>query len=349
MGDERGFLMEPLPDGRFQLSFRPAGSKRKVQRWTTAYPQDLIRLILEIRGATSAIDEIRREEDPRYVRVCLEKDILGYVDPAALGGKRWLDFGCGGGASTMIMARMFPDSPILGMDLCGRSLEIAAARLAYYGYQNVEFQVSPSPDRLPDNLGSFDAIFLSAVLEHLLPQERERLLPLLWDRLNPEGVLFIDQTPWRYFPFEGHTTRLPLINYCPDFAAFRCAKTFSRRVSPEDTWQTLLRRGIRGSSVREIRRILRSGGKSDVDILTPNRLGFRDRVDLWYAGYAESIANQYPWARPIQTMMRGFFKTIYWTTGAVVVPSLSLAIRKNPRFAADILGAANPKPYNTSR
>jgi 2-polyprenyl-3-methyl-5-hydroxy-6-metoxy-1,4-benzoquinol methylase len=336
MSDSQGFRIEPLEGGRFRLDYRNPKSGGKVQTWETAYPEDLIRLILDVRGPASVIDEIRRQEDPRYVRACLEVDIAGYVDPQSLKGKRWLDFGCGGGASTTILARMFPDSPIVGIDLSERSLAIARARGHHFGYRNIEFLLSPSPDHLPPDLGSFDAILFSAVLEHLLPDERRALLPRLWGLLNPGGVLFIDQTPWRYFPFEGHTTRLPLINYLPDRPAYSYAKSMSSRVGADESWETLLRRGIRGGSVGEIRRILQSCGGSDFEFLTPNRLGLRDRVDLWYAGYAVSIANKYPWARPIQAFLRGLFKVVYWTTGAAVVPSLSLAIHKRLVHSADI-------------
>lgn len=337
MSDPQEFRIEPLDGGRSRLAYRASKSGGKVQSWDTDYPEDLIRLILEVRGAASVIDEIRRQEDPRYVRACLEVDITGYVDPQLLKGKRWLDFGCGGGASTMILARLFPDSPIVGVDLSERSLAIARARTEYFRYRNVDFLLSPSPDCLPPDLGSFDAILFSAVLEHLLPEERKILLPRLWDLLNPGGVLFIDQTPWRYFPFEGHTTRLPLTNYLPDRLAFSYAKSLSHRVGADESWETLLRRGIRGGSVGEILRILQSCCGSDFEFLTPNRLGLRDRVDLWYAGYAVSIANKYPWARPVQAILRGAFKVIYWTTGAAVVPSLSLAIRKWVDGGPDIL------------
>ena len=302
MSDPQEFRIEPLEGGRLRLEYRASKSGGKIQTWDTAYPENLVKLILDVRGAASVIDEIRRHEDPRYVRACLEVDITGYVDPELLKGKRWLDFGCGGGASTMILARMFGDSPIVGIDLSERSLAIARARGQHFGYRNIEFLLSPSPDRLPPDLGGFDAILFSAVLEHLLPEERRTLLPRLWGLLNPGGVLFIDQTPWRYFPFEGHTTRLPLINYLPDGLAYSYAKALSRRVGADESWESLLRRGIRGGSVREIRRILQSCGGSDFEFLTPNRLGLRDRVDLWYAGYAVSIANKYPWARPIQAI-----------------------------------------------
>ncbi len=337
MFDWQGFRIEPLEGGRFRLDYRNPKSGGRVQTWETAYPEDLIRLILEVRGPASVIDEIRRDEDPRYVRACLEVDITGYVDPQSLKGKRWLDFGCGGGASTAILAGMFPDSPIVGIDLSDRSLAIARARGRHFGYRNIEFLLSPSPDRLPPDLGSFDAILLSAVLEHLLPDERRTLLPRLWGLLNPGGVLFIDQTPWRYFPFEGHTTRLPLINYLPDRPAYSYARALSRRVGADESWESLLRRGIRGGSLGEIGRILRSCCGMDFEFLTPNRLGFRDRVDLWYAGYAVSIANKYPWARPVQAFLRGLFKAVYWTTGAAVVPSLSLAIHKRADGKPDIL------------
>ena len=86
------------------------------------------------------------------------------------------------------------------------------------------------PKGLPADIGQFDYIILSAVYEHLLPSERPALLTLLWSHLRPGGVIFLAQTPYRWFPVELHTTGLPLINYLPDRLALACARRFSKRV-----------------------------------------------------------------------------------------------------------------------
>jgi hypothetical protein len=66
----------------------------------------------------------------------------------------------------------------------------------------------------------FDYIMFNAVFEHLLPHERPRLLPAVFVRhLRPVGVMFLNQTPYRYSLVEVHTTGgLPLINYLPESA-----------------------------------------------------------------------------------------------------------------------------------
>jgi hypothetical protein len=80
----------------------------------------------------------------------------------------------------------------------------------------VRFLVSPDANSLPPEIGTFDFVMLSAVYEHLLPEERRRVMPWIWSKLKPGGTLFINQTPYRYFPYEHHTTGLWFINYLPD-------------------------------------------------------------------------------------------------------------------------------------
>jgi len=299
------------------------------ETWRTAYPTALIERIARLKGTAFVIDEIRRDEDSSYVSACLEVDLFGYVRPQSFAGKRLLDFGCGAGASSMILGRSLPDTQIVGIDLDDAALEVARARADFYGFDHVRFMVSPRGDALPDGLGRFDYIVLSAVYEHLLPDERGPLLRRLWDLLEPDGALFLNQTPWRWFPFDGHTTRLPLIAYLPDRVALWAARRFSKRVGPQETWPQLLRRGIRGGTVRQIMAILRSAG-GDPELLRPCRPDLHDRVDVWRAGYAVAIARRHPWVRAIQHVLYGLFKIVRWTTGLTIVPALSLAIRKKP-------------------
>jgi hypothetical protein len=40
----------------------------------------------------------------------------------------------------------------------------------------------------------------------------------LWRQLRLGGILFLNQTPHRYYPLEHHTTGLPLLNYLPERA-----------------------------------------------------------------------------------------------------------------------------------
>lgn len=310
--------VESLADGTSRLSIEPnPGLTGARLRWATRYPTELIEEILAAKGLY-VCDEIMREEDPRYVEHCLRNDVLGYVDSAAFAGKRVLDFGCGSGASTMVLARLLPPCEIVGVELEERLLKIARMRSTCFGHTNVKFLRSPAGDRLPHEIGVFDFIMFSAVFEHLLPAERPALLPMLWEHLKPGGVLFLNQTPHRYSPVEVHTTGgVPLINYLPDRLALRAARRFSKYVQPNDDWQTLLRRGIRGGSVREVAGILRRHGRAT--LLSP---ADGDRIDLWHRGLSARHAS----------LKRGIWlalKSLKLLTRVQLTPSLALAIRKD--------------------
>jgi ubiquinone/menaquinone biosynthesis C-methylase UbiE len=294
--------------------------------WDTAYSDELVRVILNAKGPGSLCDEIMRDEDPSYIRRHLELTVTAHVDPAELAGAEVLDFGCGAGASTVILSKLLPACRITGVELRAANLEVARARVEFYGLPNTRFVLSPSGSQLPQQIGPFRAIMLSAVFEHLLPTERETLLPSLWRMLAPGGVMFIDETPARWFPIETHTTGLPLINYLPDRLAEGYARRFSRRVRRDANWDEMRRDGIRGASVKEIRDLLPIGEGRPI-LLEPRRLGVKGSLDLWIRGYAQGGSG---WRgalkRTAATLLRAAARRI---DGASLVPYLSLAIRKS--------------------
>ena len=307
-----------LPDGRRRIAVEPKPGIPLTRRiWETSYPLALIRDIQAAKGLY-VCDEIMREEDPRYVEHYLRHEVFGYVDAADFAGRRILDFGCGSGASTVVLTRILPPSEIVGIELEEKLLKIARLRAEHFGARGVRFLQSPSPDAFPDGLGRFDFVLFSAVFEHLLPGERRALLPLVWSHMKPGGVLFLNQTPHRYAPVEMHTTGLPLINYLPDGLALRMARRFSRRVGLEDDWETLLRAGIRGGTVQEILGILSTCGSP---VLLKPRKHVGDRIDLWYG----KLSSRY------STLKRSIWaslKLLKAATGVELTPELSLAIRK---------------------
>ena len=218
---------------------------------------------------------------------------------------------------------MLPCPELVGVELDPDLLAIAKSRAAYYGYDNVKFLSSPSSDQLPEGIGKFDFVILSAVYEHLLPDEREMLLPKLWNLLNSGGILFLNQTPFRYFPIESHTTSgLPFINYLPDGLACILAKRCSKRNLQNDTWQELLRKGIRGGNLREINRILACCSGKPI-LMEPSRLGVNGkRVDLWYS------QAQHAKFRTARNLYFHAAKVFSKATGMVMLPYLSLALKK---------------------
>lgn len=290
-----------------------------VRSAVTSYPVPLIQAILAAKGASHLCDEIRRDEDPKYVELTLRNDVLAYVPERAFAGARLLDFGCGAGASTAILGRMFPDCQITGAELEEPFVAIAQQRIAHHGLTNARVLQSPNGDSLPPDLGLFDFILLSAVWEHLLPKERVKLPALLWRSLKPGGVLFLNQTPYRWSPAENHTTGLPLLNYLPDGLALRVARARCPRIASDETWESLLRRGTRGGSVPEI---LRAFGPT-ATLLQPSQLGYRDRIDLWYG---VSSAARFP---VLKKAIRAGLKTLKALSGVVLLPTLSLALQKS--------------------
>jgi 2-polyprenyl-3-methyl-5-hydroxy-6-metoxy-1,4-benzoquinol methylase len=288
----------------------------------TDYSIELIEQILAFRGPSMLCYSIIRAEEPAQLTEPLKHYILGYVDESEFEGKRLLDFGCGSGSSTVALASFFPSAEIIAVDVVEGNIPVARERARHYGVSNARFLVSSSPTELPPDFGPFDFILLSAVYEHLLPEERRALIPQLWRSLRPGGVLFLNQTPHRYYPLEYHTTGLPFLNYLPDSAAWWVAKHLSRRVPPNRSWSELLRDGIRGATEREIVNDVKRAGEGRPLLLKPRRPGFSDAVDVWYS---LSMAR-----RPlkIKPVMKITFKAISRLTGGTFIPDLNLAIKK---------------------
>lgn len=275
---------------------------------TTRYPDDLIEQVLRLRGPAWVCDEIMRDEAPAYLPQILSRSMLPFVNAADFGGKRLLDFGCGAGASTVVLARMFPETEIVGIDLDEAMLDLARARARFYGFPNIRFLRSPGAQELPPEIGTFDFISFSAVYEHMLPDERRVLMPKIWALLKPGGIFFVNQTPNRYFPVEPHTTKLPLINYLPDRVALATARRFSKRIERDETWETLLRKGIRGGTERNILCDLGAANGYRPMLLKPNpsvpsetecRRSPRQRVKhVAYRGIGTLLGTSFgPWIR----------------------------------------------------
>lgn len=321
-------------DGALLLQEVSAGTRIKIeanagiyvpyQTWTTKYPKDLILQVLKTKGLPYLIDEIRRDEDPSFVEQNLKLDLLSYLPAEHFANKRILDFGCGSGASTSVLARMFPTATVVGVELDDRHLVTAKMRAAFHGIEErVEFLVSPNSKALPPYIGLFDHILFCAVYEHLLPDERQPMMQLLWSHLKPGGRLFINDTPHRWFPLENHTTGLPLINYLPDRFAFKFAKKYSSRISRTMGDEQLYRLGIRGGTQADIiEKISPNQDTREIRALLPERNGVKDHIHLWER---HSIR-----ARSAKATKAVSFalRTLKIFTGITLVPTLSIALEK---------------------
>jgi len=278
-----------------------------IKSCETDYPLSLIELIFQIKESSYLCDEICRENNPDYVQRDLEQDLTAYFTKKDFSGKRILDFGCGSGASTMILSRMFSDAEIVGIELEEKLLSIARARLEYYKYPNIKFYKSPSGVELPADIGKFDFVIMSAVYEHLLPEERETVVPQVWSVIKQDGYLFLNMTPHRWFP--------PKL-------ALPVSRKFSARIDSTEPWETLLRRGIRGGTENEILKILEKNFKNKPVLLEPCQKNLKDRIDLWH-----SHLNQKN--RPaIKRLLKSLLKIIRSVSGVTLVPNLSLVVKK---------------------
>ena len=287
----------------------------------TAYPIELIEHVLRVKGPAWLNDEIMREEDASRIQRTIRWSVLSYADSRDFAGRRLLDFGSGCGASSMTLARMFPETKIVGVELLDDFMTLARHRAEYYGVDDrVQFVLSPDANKLPAGIGDFDYVMLSGVYEHLLPIERRRLLPLIWSKLKVGGILFIFETPHRWFPIESHTTGLPFINYLPDRVAHYCCRRFSPKVDPDSSWTELLRQGIRGGTVRQIASIL--GGRGEV--LVPSwDSGTRDQIDIWYRHAREGGTSL------VKHVAMHCFKALKAVTSIALSPFLALAFKKS--------------------
>ena len=323
--DDAEILVEDTKNDKHKITVKLKNHSiyMPICTYETGYPINLIKKILIIKGPAYLCDEIMREESYDYSTKHIFCNVFGYINKEKLKNKKVLDFGCGCGASAIIISRIMPDASITGVELKSRLLEIALSRAEYYKVGNrVKYFISPNGNSLPKGIGDFDYIFLSAVYEHLLPAERNAILPLLWSSLKPAGILFINQTPFRWFPIETHTTSgLIFINYMPEVIALFYARHFSKRKLSNNSWSTLLRKGIRGGSVREITKILKNHSCSH-NILEPKRLGLKDRIDIWY-----SVLNKSRYLK-IKKSLFLLFKLIKISTGHIFLPTLTLAIKK---------------------
>jgi 2-polyprenyl-3-methyl-5-hydroxy-6-metoxy-1,4-benzoquinol methylase len=322
--EDGSLLIEELGGGRRKLTAVTAtpGVYRSVGFCTTTYPVELIEMFLERAGIAGVCEVIGRDGDSMTESI---RDLTSaYFSSADMSGKRILDFGCGGGASTVILARLFPQAEVIGVELMEDKLAMGRARAVHHGLKNIQFLASPDSFHVPRDLGTFDFAYLFAVYEHLLPEERPVIMRLVWEHLKPGGIVFIDATPHRYFPIDTHSTHLPLINYLPDSIAHWMARKFARGgdVNQSPVWSDHLRGGLRGATEESILRSIGSNGNWRPVLLAPSQRGLKDRCDYWYSRLAPGRH------AALKKAAKMGLKIVYRLTGTVLTPNLSLAVQK---------------------
>jgi len=288
LSNDTGILrIEMTPQGLFALHAQPKNVDVGHTHIVTDYPLELIREIFKEFGASYTIEEIGRDVAANDAQLDVRYSVLAYFPDDLLDRPlKILDYGCGSGSSTLALARLFPNAGIIGMDFVAKYLRLAKLRMQHYGLHKAQFDEVPSSGSF-SNYQDFDFVFLNAVYEHLLPSERPVVLESLWKALKPGGSLILNQTPHRWFPIETHTSALPLINYLPASLARWAQIRLSKRSFGAETWEQMLRRGIRGATVSEIVRNIKRVDP-DARLLKPFRIS-KSWAGIWYAAKRERM------------------------------------------------------------
>ena len=102
--------------------------------------------------------------------------------------KRILDFGCGDGETTALLADCFATSRVVGADISEPLL--SRARRAHPGLSFEHVSAVPAE-------AAFELAFLNGVFHHIADAEQPSSARYLRDRLAPGGVLsFWENNPW---------------------------------------------------------------------------------------------------------------------------------------------------------
>lgn len=115
--------------------------------------------------------------------------------------RRLLEYGCGIGRNMPFLQQAFPNAVMVGTDISSASLEIARR-----DNMGIEFFLE-NKNAEPVNL--FDVIFVAGVFHHIPVAQRIEVAKTLFNRLTPNGQLFIfEHNP--YNPVTRH-----IVSNCP--------------------------------------------------------------------------------------------------------------------------------------
>lgn len=222
------------------------GTYSQRREFDTDWPDDLLYSLAALKGDWF-LDSYQRFEHANYIRKQI--DVVLDLYDIRLGEEPILDFGCGFGASSYCMIKRGARR-ILASDLERGNTDFASDFFRTMGLADrVDIRCGDIvPELAP---ASLSIIWLQAVMEHLLPDERRTYLRRFWEALRPGGLLIVTETPNRVWPIEGHTTGgtwwLPWMKPQSVFAKMRGRGKY-HDYSDTDFYRS----GIIGSSYREI-------------------------------------------------------------------------------------------------
>jgi ubiquinone/menaquinone biosynthesis C-methylase UbiE len=234
---------------------RGFGGLAEHTRIETHYSRETLEALLAAKGEMWLRDEIARSEEPGYVEEPLRRQFERF---GSIVGQQVLDFGCGCAGSTLCLGRLGAAS-VIGVEPRGEFVEAARLRVRDSGMADrVSIRHVPDTRTLPFSTGTFDAVVMNAVLEHIPPAARREHLAEAWRVLVPGGRLFICETPNRLWPKDSHTTGLWFVPAMPLSLARRYAIA-RRKVPAAASLEWLLAEGMRGVTYWEVMSALEAG------------------------------------------------------------------------------------------
>lgn len=163
-------------------------------------------------------EEINRNSSKRYLEF---RRYLNWTSKALdLSSANVLEYGCSVGSSTQAIAENCKS--LTAIDINKDACMTTAKRLkicGLEGHTNVVYlkpnaQVSGIDALIPD--ASLDAVFMYAVLEHMLHEEKIIALKQAYKKLKDGGTLIIGETPNALSYFDIHTTQLNFFHQSSD-------------------------------------------------------------------------------------------------------------------------------------
>ncbi|MFA6099393.1 MAG: class I SAM-dependent methyltransferase [Patescibacteria group bacterium] len=199
------------------------------------------------------LDEIERRSIVDYIQK-RQKTLIERFEPIA--GKRILDVGSGSGSSAFALIDAGADF-VQGVEPNADFVKLANQRAHDEGLsEKVSFLQIKDTNKLPFDDGRFDIVTFNAVLEHIDPKLRAPILQEAYRCLKKDGLLVITESPNKVFPYDGHTTLLPLIPWLPFNWAVALASRFSRNSPRGLTKDQYIAEGLVGVTYCQIKKAL---------------------------------------------------------------------------------------------
>lgn len=118
-----------------------------------------------------------------------------------------LDFGCGIGMNLLYLQKDFPSAELFGCDVSQESVSLARETVHGCTFDTIE-----TVDGLKIYKNKIDCVFISMVLHHIPPEEREKWISGLYDALKKGGHMVVFENNLKNPLTKRFVKRLPMDN-----------------------------------------------------------------------------------------------------------------------------------------